>query len=317
LFGFARTVGTPRFEAVLITLIFGLGASQLFSSMIVESYSYAALSLAVVWYITAQRIFRQRQLGLAAIATDVIVFGVTITNIAQAAIAELFAQWSQLNFGRALRNAAIAGAVAAVLSLLAIALTWPEAISYTIAHPVAAAKEIYWQQTYGPRTGLAQILLAFFGFSLSAPHFAEIALPEGVLMRDFRAFDMPTIAIFGMLLWNVLFLVSVLASFRSQRTRFMAGALLSAIIYNVMLHTRVQFRSSLFIYTPHLWFAVAALTALGAAAWEPSREWFRWYLRIGLVAVLVSVVPSNLARAIEATSLFDLPRQFLVVHGHM
>jgi len=314
LFGFARTVGAPRLEALLVTLIFGLGASQLFSSMIVESYSYAALSLALVWYLAAKRIVGHKKgLGPAAIATYILVFGITITNVAQAAIAEFFAQWSQRNFGKAFRNSVIAGAAVAVLFLLAIAATWPQAISYASAHPLAAAKEIYWQQTYGPRTGLGQILLTFFGFSLAAPHFDKIVLPEGIVMRDFRTLDISAVTTGGMILWNMLVVTCIVAALRVQRTRMIAAALLSALIFNVGMHTRVQFRGSLFIYTPNFWFVITALVALGIAALQSSRYRIGWYLKAGLVTVLVTVAPANIARAIEASELFDRPNDFLTV----
>ena len=313
LFAFARAVGTPRLDAILVTLIFGLGAAQLFSSMVVESYAYAALSLAIVWYIAWQRISGHKRLGLAAIAADVAVFGITITNVAQAAIAELFAQWSQAKFPRALRNTMITGTAVAALCALAIALTWPQAVFYAIAHPLQALKEVYWQQTYGPRTGLGQVVLTFFGFSLVAPHFDHMLLPEGILMRDFRTFDPSPTSVAAILVWNAMVLVAAFGALRASRTRLMAAALASAIVLNVVLHTRVQFRGSLFLYTPHLWFAIAALTALGIAALQPELRRIGWYIRGALAAVIILTAPVNIARAIEASGQFARQSDFLLV----
>ena len=311
-FAFARTAGTLRLEAFLVTLIFGLGAAHLFPSMLVESYAYAALSLGAVWYLTAQRIFRHRRLRVAAAVSGVMAFGVTVTNIAQAAIAELFAQWSQRPFRRTFRNTLLAGLAVAALSAIAVAATWPHAISYTLAHPGQAAREILWQQTKGPTTGPGPVIVTFFGLSLAAPQFTTIPLPEGILMRDFRHLDMPALAIAGILLWNLLLLIGAFVAVRTERTRMMALALLSAIFFNVVLNMRVQFRGSLFIYTPHLWFAIAALVAVGAAAWQPSSERHRWYFRAALVAILVAVAPSNLVRAFETAKLFDNPKVFTI-----
>lgn len=311
-FAFCRAVGTLRLDAGLITLIFGLGAAQLFSSMIVESYAYAALSLAIVWYIAWKRMTGEQRLGTLAIATDVLVFGITITNIAQAAIAELFAQWSQWSFGRAVRSTVLAGAAVAALSAVAIALTWPQAVACVMAHPLQALKEIYWQQTYGPRTGLDQVLLTFFGFSVAAPHFDKTLLPEGIWMRDFRSFDSSPASIAAILAWNGAFLVATIAALRSPRTRLMAGALVLAVFFNVVFHTRVQFRGSLFLYTPHLWFALVAVTALGIATFHDENRRLRWYLRSALLVVIIAIAPINLTRAVEASRLFDRQSDFLL-----
>jgi hypothetical protein len=311
MFKFARTVGTSRLDALLVTLIFGLSASQLFSSMIIESYSYAGLSLAIIWYISALRIFRRKNLSWLAALSSVGAFGVTVTNVAQAAIAEFFARLSHEQFRRALRNTVSVGLAVAILCALAVVITWPSALAYVMEHPVTAAKTIYWQQTHGPKTGPAQVVLTFFGLSLAAPHFTTIALPEGILMRDFRTLEMPLVSLGGLLVWNVLFLVAAALALRTERTRIMAGAMLAAIVFNIILHTREQFRGSLFIYTPHIWFEIVALMALGIAAWQPSGLRHRMYLRGVLVLILLVVAPLNLFRALEASRLFDAPANFL------
>ena len=200
-FLFSRTVGAPLVEALLVTLIFATGAAQLFPSMLVESYIYAALTLCIVWYLAALRLNNPGRLQWVAIVTSVMTFGVTITNIMQAAIAEFFVQLSGQRFSTALRKTVLLGALVALLCAIAVAITWPGAVIYAINHPGSAARIIYWQQTKGPKTGIGQVLLTFFGLSLAAPHFSLIALPEGIVMRDFRTLDMPWIEIGAVVLW--------------------------------------------------------------------------------------------------------------------
>lgn len=311
-FLFSRRVGAPLIEAVLVTLIFATGAAQLFPSMLVESYIYAALTLSIVWYLSALRLDNPARLQRAAIVTAVMTFGVTITNVMQAAIAEFFVQLSGQRFSTALRKAVVLGALVALLCVVAVAITWPEAVVYAVKHPGIAARIIYWQQTKGPKTGIGQVLLTFFGLSLAAPNFSLIALPEGILMRDFRTLDMPWIEIGAIILWVGLLGLSAYAALRDKRLRPLAVALLTAFLFNVVLNSIVQFRGSLFIYTPHIWIAIASLVALGAAAWQPANAHLRWYLRGALVVVLVVIAPLNLERAASVATLFDSPNTFTI-----
>ncbi len=312
LFLFARRCGTPLIEALLVTMIFAFGAGQLFPSMLAESYVYAALTIGVVWYLSALRIGQPRRVQSASVLAAVMTFGVTITNVAQAAIAECYVRLSGSRVVVAIRNTIVVGTAVAILAAFAVALTWPNALAYAFAHPERALRLVYWQQTKGPRTGLLPVIATFFGMSLAAPHFTTAPLPEGILMRDFRNLDMPFPELEAVAVWLVLLFASAFLSLRSAATRYLAGALVTAIVFNVIFHVWVQFRGSLFIYTPHVFFPICALVGLGAAAWQPGNERLRWYLRGTLAAVLVVIAPLNLARAVELAALFDKSQTFTI-----
>jgi hypothetical protein len=306
----ARRVGAPQFDAVLLTLIFGLGAAQLFTSILVESYVYATLTILFTWYLFLFRFGAPRRLKWAAVLLPVITFGVTITNVIQSVIAELFTQLSGERPSTAIRNTLFVGLGALGLALVALAITWPSLIGYVVAHPEMAARWVYWQQTKGPKTGIGQVLLTFFGFSLAAPHFVTIALPEGLLMRDFRAFDVSWLATIGICLWIGLIGAAAYAGLVDSEKRKIAVGLLVAILFNLVLHLSVQFRGSLFIYTPHIWPVIVGLVAVGVASGQDSDARVRWAVRSALIAVLLTTAPLNLTRALEAVTLFDHPQSF-------
>jgi hypothetical protein len=159
---------------------------------------------------------------------------------------------------------------------------------------------------------MGQIALTFFGFSLAAPHFVLLPLPEGVVMRDFRTFDMPVLGIVAVLVWLGLVATAAYASLRDPQRRPLAWALLAAIVFNFLLHRSVQFRGSLFIYTPHIWVAIVALVAVGTAAWRPSDFRYQWALRVALIFVLLVIAPMNFSRAFETATLFDRNEAFTV-----
>jgi len=314
-FLFARLVGSARPESILVTLIFAFGAAQLFPSILVESYVYAALTLMITWFLLALRYGSPARMTVAATLNAVLTFGVTITNAVQSAIAEFFAQFSAAPLPRAIRKTLLVGCAAAVLAVAAIAVTWPDAIPYAFAHPAMAVRVIYWQQTKGARTGLGQVLLTFFGYSLAAPLFTTVPLPEGILMRDFRAFEMPLFEAAGLFLWIVVVVASAVVAVADESKRKLSAALLAAIAFNIVLNCFVQYRGSLFIYTPHIWVAIAALVAVGISAWQPAKHAHRWILRGVLAAILLIIAPLNLARAVETVTLFDDAKAFTLPHA--
>jgi hypothetical protein len=152
------------------------------------------------------------------------------------------------------------------------------------------------------------VLLTFLGFSLAAPRFTSVPLPnDGIVMHDFRAFDMPTIETAGLAIWLCLLCFLAAAAIRNPKTRVIGATLLAVLLFNLCLHMWIQYRQSIFLYTEHLWIAIAGVAAAGLAALNGADMRLRTLARAALITVLVTVAPNNLERARNAAHFFDKP----------
>jgi hypothetical protein len=140
---FLRAAEVGLVESVLLALFFAGSCAQLFYASIIESYGFAALTLAFVHLAALMRSrglwCQPRGRFLAALAT----FGVTSTNVAQAGLAEIAVWLQRVSPGRAVvRTLSYSGVLALLLTVGVLTVhrdTWP-----FLAHPLQAFKRVQW-----------------------------------------------------------------------------------------------------------------------------------------------------------------------------
>jgi hypothetical protein len=297
---FLRTLGNARPEALVLSVLFAVTGTQIFTSMITESYGPSTLALEVIWLLAVLRLQSPDRLrGIAALA-GAVTFGLTITNTAIAFLVEAALHPRGRWLGAMLRY----GTIFAILAAVPVIAVWHAEIAAALADPVTAMKEIYWKRTKGPTEGLGQMLLVFGGLSFVSPAFTHVTLPSDFPMLDFRTWSFSPAGTTAMLLWLAMLASGPLAMLWRPTSRKLALMLLTALAFNLALHTDFQFRSSLYIYAGHTHFLFFAL-ACGLAPTMQRRGWWRGAY-LGATLLLAGLAGAvNLTSAAEFAAAFD------------
>ena len=308
--GFLRTLRVAPLDAGLLGLFFALSSAQLFNAMLAESYVFSAFGLAFAWLLAVRRLNAPARHNRLALAPPVFLFGITVTNVVQAVIAEAIVRFrpdalrpflvSMIRFGL------VAGGIVAALIVLAN----PSVIAHVLRDPVQALKDVYWAQTEGPVEGPLQVARVFFDYTMVAPHFTEVTLDGGSRMIDFRDFKYSLHGLAALVLWQLMLAAGIWSVLRRNALPWrLAVGLGLALAFNFLFHLDFQYRGSIFLYATH-WhfalFAIAAASALGARSLG-ARALTGW--RIGLTALIVLALSNNIPRAWQAATGFDLPEE--------
>ena len=252
--------------AAALTLLFMVSGSQIFTSIIAETYGIAAFSIVLTWCITQARLRDSSRFLRLRYVAGVLTFGTTITNVMQTFIAEMLVWWRAEGFRRAIGRCICFGLVLAVPIVILSGIVWFNPLREELRDPVLALKHVFWLQTKGPVTGPFQVLLTFFTFSFVSPDYSWLMLPEGINMRDFRAYSFSTIGAVAAPLWLIFCAVGTVAALRHPQYRVVASGIAVALIANLLFHLDFQFRGSLYIYAAHMHFLIFAL-ACGMGPW--------------------------------------------------
>ncbi len=306
-FAYLRACRVGRPEASALTVLYAVSCTPIFTSMIVDAYGPAAFTIVLTWLVARLRLDDPGRWRLGRYGVALAVFGITLTNVVQVAIAEALVLWRHFGIRAAIGRLIGFGLIAAALALVLALVIWPDGLLGALHNPVYAAKELYWLQTKGERKGLGQLLVTFFGFSFVAPHFGIFRLPEGIDMVDFRTLSFGLVGWIALLGWLGFWAVGAVAAFRHPVYRPLAVAIAGALAFNLMLHMHYQFRGSLFIYAGHLHFLVFALGA-GLAPWlADARPPRRWAYVACVLALAVCTGVNNFPRAASFVTRFDNP----------
>ncbi|MBV8652201.1 MAG: hypothetical protein JO255_12090 [Alphaproteobacteria bacterium] len=304
-YGLAAALAVPPLERVLFTVFFALSSTPLFLALVPESYGFSALGLAVLYLVVLKRQVVPERWLRARFVLALYLFGVTTTNIVQAGIAEMVIWLRALAFLPAVARLASYGILLGILLALGVAavIDWPALIH----DPVGSVKAAYWASAeHGQeKASFAMLLKTFFGYSFIAPEFTAVPLPNGeATMLDFRDFRMTTGGLVAFALWLIVLAVGILAGLRDRENRTLFLSLAIAILVNLLLHTTVQYRASVYIYAAHLHIPIFVM-ALLAGRHGGARGGIR---RFGVVAALIALVLlagyNNLARALELVTSF-------------
>src|SRR5271166_5947752 len=103
---FLRAAEVRRPEAAALCLLFAVTGTQLFTSVIVETYALSGFAIALIWLVAVVRLDDPSRLWRLRYLAALLAFGVTITNIAQALIAELLVWWRHGGLRTAIRGTA-------------------------------------------------------------------------------------------------------------------------------------------------------------------------------------------------------------------
>src|SRR5262245_34944379 len=173
---FLRAVDIERLEAAALTMLFAVTGTQIFTSIIVETYGISEFAIALIWLVAVIRLNDPGRLRRLHFVAPLLAFGVTVTNFAQALIAEMLLGWRAAGLRTGFRRVVVFGLICPGIAALLVLAVWHAQLWWWAHNPVLAAKEIYWQRTGGAGTGVGPILLTFFGFSFVSPNYSWVKL---------------------------------------------------------------------------------------------------------------------------------------------
>ena len=155
--------------------------------------------------------------------------------------------------------------IVGLIILVLLILNFPNGMWWIVSHPTDALRTGYWAQTKGETEGLLTVVVTFLGYGFVAPEFTTVALPSGAPMLDFREFSMTAAGFIALGLWIALLAMALVGASRANGPiRWLFGALIVTVIYNLLFHMHYQFRGSIFLYTGHVNFAVFAFCSAAA-----------------------------------------------------
>ncbi|MSP02311.1 MAG: hypothetical protein EXR07_14855 [Acetobacteraceae bacterium] len=265
-FVFLRQASIERPIAAALTLLYMVTGTQIFTSIIAETYGLAGFSIILTWVIAQARIADPSRFRHIRYIAGIMTLGATITNVVQTFIAEMLIAWRWEGFARAIRRCFIFGIILAVLFTALAVAVWYNSLMEELKDPILAVKHVWWLQTKGPRTGAGEVLMTFFTFSFVSPVYSWLMLPEGINMRDFREYAFPVPGQIAAPLWLAFCAIGTVAGLCHRRYRVVASGLAVALVANLLFHLDFQFRGSLYLYASHMHFLIFALSA-GLAPW--------------------------------------------------
>jgi hypothetical protein len=303
-FLFLRVIRAGQPEAVALTGLFAVTGTQMFTSIIVESYGPAGFGLAALWLLTASRLADGKARVWQRYAVAAFSFGVTLTNVMQVFVAELLVSLRQFGPVQAVRRAIVFGLVLSLLIAVLAVSVWHEALRTALADPVLALKEIYWLRTKGERTGAFQVVRTFLAYSFVSPEYDFPHLPEGIDMRDFRGWRFSGIGTVAVWCWLVFLASGTVGALTHPRMRWLAVGMTTALLLNIVFHFDFQFRGSLYIYAAHMHFLLFGLAA-GLAPWVRHMGFARWTYVAAVLGLAVLTGADNLPIVDAFTRTFD------------
>jgi hypothetical protein len=303
-FLFLRVIRAGRPEAVVLTGLFAVTGTQMFTSLIVEAYGPAGFGIAALWLLTASRLADGRRRVWQRYAIAVFCFGVTLTNVMQVFVAELLVSLRSVGPVQAVRRAIVFGLVLSVILAVLAAAVWHQELMVALHDPVFALKQIYWLRTKGERTGAFQVVRTFLAYSFVSPDYDYLHLPEEIDMRDFRGWRFSPVGVAAVWCWLGFLAAGTAGALANPRTRWLASGIAAALALNILFHLDFQFRGSLYIYASHMHFLVFALAA-GLAPWVRDMGALRWAY-VGVVLALAVLVAADNVPIVNAfTQAFD------------
>jgi hypothetical protein len=287
-YAFLRKTAIDRPIAAALALLFIVSGTQIFTSIIAETYGIAGFSLALTWVIAQARLADPGRFRRLRYLAGVLTFGTTITNTAQTFIAEMLVAWRWEGFLKAIYRCVLFGLILAIPVVILSVAVWHHALREELNDPILALKHVFWMRTKGDRTGVGQVLLTFFTFSFVSPRYTWLTLPEGINMRDFREYSFSLAGQIAAPLWLAFCTVGSVAAFCHRRNRMISVGLGAALVSNLVFHLDFQFRGSLYVYAAHMHFLIFALGCGLAPLLRFARPSGKVYTGLVLLMVLLT-----------------------------
>jgi len=185
-------------------------------------------------------------------------------------------------------------------------VVWHSVVWQVVSNPVHFVKSAWWLQTFGEKAGLKPILMTFVEYVTVAPDYVWVPIVDGWDMRDFRAPLYSPIGFAAVAGWLLLLASGIVCGLRDRGMRWLTIGLLVAFVFNVLLHTRFQYRLSLFIYTSHVLILVFALAA-GVARVASRRTGTATAMGLAILLLFMLVGTNNLPVAAAFAHDFRSP----------
>jgi hypothetical protein len=302
-----RRFGLDSRLAWLWSVLFGLSSSQLFFGCMPESFVFSALSLLVLFALSAPPLPRPAALVLAGVAS----FGMAVTNLAAA----LLVQASSLPWGRprpALRRLVVFGlGVVLLTALLSLVQLWVYPGSSPFFLPTSLHRDDLLSfvvsdcpSEIAERGG--EVIGHLFFANLVAPRL-EVNEPGGFRTEvDFAPLSFESLRAGGLVhgfVWAGLLLAGLLSQGGRGLNRWPVTGLLLWLALHGALH--FVFGTSLFLYSCQWTFAVVALGAFSLDPLVAGRPARRRALLVLLLLLIGIEAFSNTGFLLEILRLFS------------
>ncbi len=288
-----RATQQPTY-AFIFALMLGSTSTQLFFGSITDTYIFGMTSL-IFFFLLIQA--KENRFSIL-IPAGLLVFGITITNIAQGLIGLFF---SQFGFKRLVRYGITLIAAAVMLTVLTSAL-YPNRQTFFFVPGDIAFETNFIKPVYAsPKERLIErfqvVSRTMMLYGITAPKPLEVIAnkpPRPTI--DLKTFDLRThsfasykgLANIPLVLWLTLLAgasLFFLKSLRSSPHGSLMLGLLGSLAFTFLLH--MNYGTELFLYTPFWTYALVFFTAL-AFAELAGKKWFESLLTIFVVVLMIN-----------------------------
>lgn len=290
---FIKRATESKTYAFLFAMLFGFSASHLLFGSLTENYIFGAASL-ILFFLLIQS--NETRFSIL-IPAGLLLFGITITNIAQGVIGLFF---NKFNFRRLIPFCVYVLVFGILLTLFTNSL-YPKSITYFF-NPKDIAFELGFVKVVGeePESNFAEKFqvtartMALYGLVAPKPIEAISEKPPFPTI-DLKTFDIRThqlasykgIANIPLVLWLILLAGSFVAFIKNIRTTkhlpLMFG-LLGTLGFNFIMH--LFYGTELFLYTPYWMYALVFFIALSLSEFA-EKTWFQ--ILLTLIVFIIAI----------------------------
>jgi hypothetical protein len=291
---FVKRAAQQQTYAFIFALMLGSTSTQLFFGSITDTYIFGMTSL-IFFLLLVQA--KESRLAIL-VPVGLLVFGITITNIAQSVIGLFF---NRFGFWRLVRYCIILITAAVTLTVLTSAL-YPNRQTFffvpgDIAFETNFVKPVYESPAERLIERFKMVSRTMLLYGVTAPKPLEVIAdkpPRPTI--DLKTFDARShtfasykgLANVPLALWLILLagsFVFFVKSFRSSpRTPLMLG-LLGSLAFNFLLH--MNYGTELFLYAPFWTYALIFFIALAFADFA-EKKWFETTLAVFFLTLMVN-----------------------------
>ncbi len=291
---FIKRATESKVYAFLLATLLGFSASHLLFGSLTENYIFGTASL-IFFFLLIQA--KEKRFSIL-IPAGLLLFGITITNIAQGVIGLFF---NKFNFRRLIQFCFYV-LVFGILLTLFTNFIYPKSITLFF-NPQDIAVEFGFVKISGdkPQTNLTekfQVLtrtMALYGMVAPKPVEAISEKPPFPTI-DLKTFDIRTHALASykglanipLVLWLILLAGCAFAfikNFRTSKHLSLMLGLLGALDFNFLMH--LFYGTELFLYTPYWMYALVFFMALSLSDYA-HKTWFQIILAIIVLVIVIN-----------------------------
>ncbi|MBL8097717.1 MAG: hypothetical protein JNK81_00945 [Anaerolineales bacterium] len=290
---FIKRATESKTYAFLFAMLLGFSASHLLFGSLTENYIFGAASL-IFFFLLIQA--KENRFSIL-VPAGLILFGITITNLAQGVIGLFF---NKFNFRR-LFLFCVYVLIFGILLTLFTNFLYPKSITFFF-NPKDIAFELGFVKVMGeePESSFVEKFqvtartMALYGLVAPKPVEAISEKPPFPTI-DLKTFDIRThqlasykgLANIPLVLWLILLAGSFITFIKNIRTSkhlsLMLG-LLGALGFNFLMH--LFYGTELFLYTPYWMYALIFFIALSLSEFA-EKTWFQ--ISLGFIVVIIAI----------------------------